>query len=121
VRLGDRASGLGPGVKTARTLFSDTQEMLVARVLNNSVKDKSLSANSFLSIAEPVQCLSSTDCHTSGLVFAERGDLCDSGLLDESFLSATPGCLSAMVTTDATDANAITYQLALQFACRAYF
>ena len=53
-----------------------------------------------------MQCLSGTDCHTSGLVFAEPGDLCDSGLLDESILSATPGCLSAMVTTDVTDASA---------------
>ena len=49
--------GLGPGVMTACILFSDTQETLVARILNNSVKDKSLSANSFLSTAEPVQCL----------------------------------------------------------------
>ena len=64
--------------------------MLIARVLNSSVRDKSLSANSFLSVAEPVQCLSGTDCHTSGLVFAEPGYLCDSGLLDESILSATP-------------------------------
>ena len=98
--------GLGPGVMTTRTLFSDTQEMLVTRELNNSVRDKSLSANSFLSVAKLVQCLSGTDCHTSGLVSAEPSDLCDSGLLDESILSATPGCLSAMVTTDATDASA---------------
>jgi len=63
--------------------------------------------NSFLSVAEPVQCLSGTEhCHSSGLVFAEFSDLCDSGLLDESILSATLGCLSAMVTTDATDASA---------------
>jgi len=59
-----------------------------------------------LSIAEPVQCLSGTDIHTSGLVFAEHGGLCDSGLFDESVLSASPGCLSAMVTTDETDARA---------------
>jgi len=68
-----------------------------------------LSANSFLSVAEPVQCLSGTErSHTSGVVFAEPADLCDSGLLDESILSAKPGCLSAMVTTDAADANAPT-------------
>jgi len=98
--------GLGPGVMAVRTLFSDTQDKLIARVLNNFVKDKSLSANSFLSVAEPVQCLSGTKCHTSRLVFAEHGDLRDSGLFDESILSATPGCLSAMVTTDETDARA---------------
>jgi len=91
--------GLGPGVMTARTMFSNKQEMLVAHVLNNSMRDKPLSANSFLSVAEPVQCLSGTKhSHTSGLVFAEPADLCDSELLDESILSATPGCLSAMVT-----------------------
>ena len=42
--------GLGPNVMTARTLFSDTQTLLVARVLNNSMQDKTLSANSFLSV-----------------------------------------------------------------------
>ena len=64
--------GLGPGVMTARTMFSDKQELLVARVLNNSMRDKPLSVNSFLSVAEPVQCLSSTNSsHTSGVVFAE--------------------------------------------------
>jgi len=47
--------GLGPNVTTADTLFSDTQPQLVAHVLNNLLKDKSLSANSFLSMAEPVQ------------------------------------------------------------------
>jgi len=52
--------GLGPGVMAARTLFSDLQSQLVARVLNNSLKPKSLRANSLLSMAEPVQCLSGT-------------------------------------------------------------
>jgi len=50
--------GLGPNVMTARTLFSDSQPQLVARVLNNSSKDKLLSTDTFLSMAEPVQCLS---------------------------------------------------------------
>jgi len=50
--------GLGPNVMTACTLFSDSQPQLVARVLNNSCEDKILSADSFLSMAEPVQCLS---------------------------------------------------------------
>jgi len=70
------------------------------------VKDKSLSANSFLSMAEPVQCLSGTDCHSSGLVFAETSDFCDTLLHDESVLSALPGHLSAMVSTDETDLRA---------------
>jgi len=50
--------GLGPNVMTARTLFSDSQPQPVARVLNNSSEDKILSADTFLSMAEPVQCLS---------------------------------------------------------------
>jgi len=60
--------GLGPNVMTARTLFSDTQTLLVARVLNNSTQDKTLSANSFLSMAEPVLCLSSTDCDPASML-----------------------------------------------------
>jgi len=43
---------------TARTLFSNSQPQLVARVLNNSCEDKVLPADTFLSMAEPVQCLS---------------------------------------------------------------
>ena len=54
--------GLGPGVMAARTLFSDSQSQLVARVLNNLLKPKSFSANLLLSMAEPVQCLSGTGC-----------------------------------------------------------
>jgi len=81
----------------ACTLFSDTQHQLIARVLNNSVKAKSLSTNSFLSTAEPVQYLSGSDCHSSGLVFAENSSFCDASLLDESVLSASPGRLSATV------------------------
>jgi len=99
--------GLGPGVMAARTLFSDKQELLVARVLNNSQRDKPLSVNSFLSVAEPMQCLSGTDSsHTSGIVLAEPVYPCGFGLLDESTLSAKSSCLSAMVTTDAVDASA---------------
>jgi len=50
--------GLEPNVMTARTLFSDSQPQLVARVLNNSCEDKVLPADTFLSMAKPVQCLS---------------------------------------------------------------
>ena len=98
--------GLGPGVMAARTLFSNTQDQLIACVLNNSLQAKSLSTNSFLSMAELVQCLSGTDCHSTGLVFAENSDFCDTLLLDESVLSASPGRLSATVSTDETDLRA---------------
>jgi len=50
--------GLSPNVMMARTLFSDSQPLLVARVLNNSSEGKLLSANTFMSMAEPIQCLS---------------------------------------------------------------
>jgi len=50
--------GLGLNVMTARTLLSDSQPQLVARVLNNSCEDKVFSADTFLSMAKPVQCLS---------------------------------------------------------------
>ena len=45
--------GLGSGVMAACTLFSDSQSQLVARVLNNLLKPKSLQENSLLSMAEP--------------------------------------------------------------------
>ena len=50
--------GIGPGVMTACTLFSDGQSQLVARILNHSLKPIMLKANSLLSTAEPVQCIS---------------------------------------------------------------
>jgi len=78
--------GLGPNVMTARTLFSDTQPQLVAHVLNNSLKDKSLSANSFLSMAEPVQCLSGTGYEPASLLFGGSSSHCDSMLSEESIL-----------------------------------
>jgi len=73
---------LGPGVMAAHTLFSDSQSQLVARVLNNS-KPKMLSANSLLSMAEPVQCLSSTGCRSIDSVFADSNACCDPMLSDE--------------------------------------
>jgi len=57
---------------TARTLFSDSQPQLVAWVLNNSIEDKLLSADTFLSMAEPIQCLSD-DGHKSATLMA-KGD-----------------------------------------------
>jgi len=78
---------LGPGVMAARTLFSDSQSQLVARILNNSLKPKSLRANSLLSMAEPVQCLSSTgNCELSNSLFADSDVLSDLVLQDESVM-----------------------------------
>jgi len=79
--------GLGPGVMASRTLFSDSQSQLVARVLNNSLKPKSLRANSLLSMAEPVQCLSgSGSSELSNFLFVDSGDSSDFVLHDESVM-----------------------------------
>jgi len=77
--------GLGPGVMATRTLFSNSQSQLVARVLNNSLKPKSLRANSLLSMAEPVQCIfGSSSSELSNFLFADSGDSSDFALRDES-------------------------------------
>jgi len=55
----------------AHTLFSDSQTQLVARILNNLLKPKTLQANSLLSMAEPVQCLSGTGYGLDNLSIAE--------------------------------------------------
>ena len=78
---------LGPGVMAVHTLFSDSQSQLVACILNNSLKLKSLRANSLLSMAEPVQCLSGTG--SNGLdksSFVDGDDSSDSVLHDESVM-----------------------------------
>jgi len=98
--------GLGPGVMAESTLFSDSHYQLIAHVLNNSLQAKSLSMYSFLSMAELVQCLSGTSCHSTGLVFAESSGYCDAMLSDESALSALPSRQSATVSTDETDLRA---------------
>jgi len=87
---------------TARTLFSDNQPQLVARVLNNSLKDKSLSANSFLSMAEPVQCLSGTDCEPANLMLDGSSSHCGSMLFDESALPVSLSPPSTMMPADGT-------------------
>jgi len=92
--------GLGTGVIATRTLFSDSQSLLVAHVLNNSLKPKTLSANSLLSLAEPVQCLSGTGCEPSDLLLVDGNAHCDSSLSDESALPVTPGLQAEMVSTD---------------------
>jgi len=88
---------------TARTLFSDTQPQLVARVLNNSLKDKSLSANSFLSMAEPVQCLSGTGYEPASLMFDSSSSNCDVMLSEESILRVSSSPLSHLMSTDGTE------------------
>jgi len=82
--------GLGPNVMTAHTLFSDSQPQLVARVLNNSCEDKVLPADTFLSMAEPVQCLSD-DGHKPASPLA-KGDQSqyDTLFLGESASPAPP-------------------------------
>jgi len=87
----------------ARTLFSDSQSLLVARVLNNSLKPKTLSANSLLSMAEPVQCLPGTGCEPSDSLSADGNAWCDSSLSDESALLVSPGLQPEMVSTDETE------------------
>jgi len=82
--------GLGPGVMAARTLFSNSQSLLVACVLNNLLKPKTLSANSLLNMAEPVQCLSGTGCKPYDSLFADGNARCDSLLCDESALPVLP-------------------------------
>jgi len=66
--------GLGPGVMAARTLFSDSQSQFVARILNNSLKPKSL------------QCLSGTGNELKGSLFVDGDDSSDSVSLDESVM-----------------------------------
>jgi len=87
----------------AHTLFSDAQTQLVARVLNNSSRDKSLSMNSFLSLAEPVQCLSGTESEPTSLMFASSSDCCDSKSSDESTLPASSSPLSDLMLTEETE------------------
>ena len=79
--------GIGPGVMTACTLFSDGQTQLTARVLNHSLKPITLKVNSLLSTAEPVQCISGSG----------SADLSDVSLVG----SSNSYCL--LYTSDAAD------------------
>jgi len=107
----------------AHTLFSDSQSQLMAHVLNNSPKPKTLSANSLLSMAEPVQCLSGTGCEPTDSLLADSDACCDSMLFDESAVPASSSLQPAMVpmdgaellvssvsaaTSDATDPDSLT-------------
>jgi len=95
--------GLRPNVITARTLFSDTQPQLVACILNNSLKDKSLSANSFLSMAKPVQCLSGTGYEPASSMFGSSSSNCDAVLSKESALPVLSSPLSHPMLIDETE------------------
>ena len=94
--------GLGPNIMTARTLFSNTQTLLVACVLNNSTQDKTLSANSFLSMAEPVLCLSNTDCDSASMSTDDNNPFCVSQLFKEPSLPAPPSLSPNPVPADGT-------------------
>jgi len=92
--------GLGLGVMAAHTLFSDSQSQLVARVLNNSLKPISLRANSLLSTAEPVQCLSgsgSTDL--SDVLLVDSSNSIDCVMPDESVMLVSDSLRSSQTTT----------------------
>jgi len=104
--------GLGLGVMAARTLFSDSQSQLVARVLNNLLEPKSLSANSLLSMAELVQCLSNTGCELDNLMFADSNALCDCMLSDESVVPVSSSLQPATVPTDGTELCALSVSAA---------
>ena len=71
---------LGPGLMAARTLFSDSQSLLVAHVLNNSPKAAKLFADSLLSTAEPVQRLSGSGCEPSDSFAVDSDAWCASSL-----------------------------------------
>jgi len=90
--------GLGPSIMAARTVFSDSQSQLVARVSNNLLQPKSLRANSLLSTAELVQCLSgSGSCELSNFLFVDSGNLSDFVLHDESVMPVSSSLRPPMV------------------------
>ena len=95
--------GLGPGVMAAHTLFSDSQRQLVTHILNNLLKPKMLSANSLLSMAEPVQCFSGTGCEPDNLLFADSNAWCDFILSDESVVPVSSSLQPAMAPMEGTE------------------
>ena len=97
----------------ARTLFSDPQSLLVARVLNNSPKPAQLFVNSLLSTAEPVQCLSGAGCERSGSFSTDSDAWCASSLGDSDPSgppdlppAMAPDLPPAMAPADGTDCHA---------------
>jgi len=101
--------GLGPGVRAACTLFSDSQSQLVARVLNNSLKPISLKANSLLSTAEPVQCLSgSGSADLSDVLLVDNSNSIDCVAPDGSAMLVSDSLCSPTTTTVETRLRAAT-------------
>jgi len=91
---------------TARTLFSNSQLQLVACVLNKSLEDRLLSANAFLSTAEPVQCLSDASYEPASLMFDGSSSKCDAMLFDESAPPVSSSLLSPPMSADGTELRA---------------
>jgi len=96
----------------AHTLFSDTQPQLVARVLNNSCEDKVLATDTFLSMAEPVQCLLD-GCHKPASPLA-KGDQSqyDTLFLGESASLAPPCSPSSQMPVSETALRALSVSTA---------
>jgi len=108
--------GLGPGVMAARTLFSDSQSQLVARVLNNSRKPISLKANSLLSTAEPVQCISGS-ADLSDVLLADSSNSIDCVASDGSAMLVSDSLRSLTTTTAETGLRAATVSSTMAAAC----
>jgi len=84
----------------ARTLFSDSQSQLVARVLNNSLQPISLRANSLLNTAEPLQCLSgSGSADLSDVSLVDSSNSIDCVMPDESVMLVPDSLRSSPPTT----------------------
>jgi len=93
----------------ARTLFSDSQSQLVARLLNNSLKPISLKANSLLSTAEPVQCLSgSGSADLSDVLLVDSTNSIDCVASDGSAMLVSDSLRSPTTTTAETWLRAAT-------------
>jgi len=98
---------------TARTLFSDSQTQLVARVLNNSREDKLLSADMFLSMDEPVQCLSDDGHKHASLMLNGDKSQRDTLLFGESTSPVSSTSLPSQVTVGETELRASSVSTAI--------
>ena len=100
---------LGPGVMAARTLFSDSQSQLVDRVLNISLKPITLKANSLLSTAELVQCISgSGSADMSDVLLVDSSNSNDCVATDGSAMLVSDSFRSPTTTTAETWLHAAT-------------
>ena len=101
---------------TARTLFSDSQPQLVARVLNNLLEDKLLSANTFLSMTEPVRCLSDDGHKPASLMVDGNRPQRDTLLFGESALPVSSSSLSSQMSAGETELHASSVSTAIDEA-----